>query len=114
MSYQPKTGQPCSCRRGVQRDNCPACEGTGQRIDFAAIRARSVPVYSAEACTGFAGWARWPSVNREGKFFYRRGKEFLVMENRLTRRWEVTSGGKKWGAFDAPEKAMEAADASAQ
>lgn len=38
--YQPKTGQPCACRPGVQRDNCPACEGTGQRIDFAAIRAR--------------------------------------------------------------------------
>jgi hypothetical protein len=28
----------CGCRRGVQRDNCPACEGTGWRIDFAAIR----------------------------------------------------------------------------
>lgn len=38
--YQPKTGQPCSCKRGIERDNCPACEGTGQRIDFAAIRAR--------------------------------------------------------------------------
>lgn len=36
--YQPKTGEPCTCRRGVQRDNCPACEGTGQRIDFAKIR----------------------------------------------------------------------------
>lgn len=36
--YQPKTGQPCSCRPGVERDNCPACEGTGQRIDFATIR----------------------------------------------------------------------------
>ena len=36
--YQPKTGQPCGCRRGQERDNCPACEGTGQRIDFAAIR----------------------------------------------------------------------------
>ena len=40
--YQPKTGQPCGCRRGVERDNCPACEGTGWRIDFAKIRARSV------------------------------------------------------------------------
>lgn len=39
-TYQPKTGQPCSCRRGQQRDNCPACEGTGMKIDFAAIRAR--------------------------------------------------------------------------
>lgn len=36
--YQPKTGQPCGCRPGVQRDNCSQCEGTGQRIDFAAIR----------------------------------------------------------------------------
>ena len=36
--YQPKTGQACGCRPGMQRDNCPQCEGTGQRIDFAAIR----------------------------------------------------------------------------
>jgi hypothetical protein len=36
--YQPKTGQPCSCKRGIQRDNCPSCEGTGMRINFAAIQ----------------------------------------------------------------------------
>lgn len=36
--FQPKTGQLCSCRPGIERDNCPQCEGTGQRIDFAAIR----------------------------------------------------------------------------
>ena len=40
--YQPKTGQACCCKRGVERDNCPACEGTGWRIDFAAIRARAL------------------------------------------------------------------------
>lgn len=40
-AYQPKTGVRCGCRPGVQRDNCPACEGTGWRVDFAAIRARS-------------------------------------------------------------------------
>lgn len=39
--YQPKTGAKCSCRRGVQRDNCPNCEGTGWVIDFRAIRQRS-------------------------------------------------------------------------
>jgi hypothetical protein len=38
----PKTGARCGCKRGVQRDNCPACEGTGWVIDFAAIRARKV------------------------------------------------------------------------
>lgn len=36
--YQPKTGEKCSCRPGTQRDNCPDCEGTGWRIDFAKIR----------------------------------------------------------------------------
>jgi hypothetical protein len=40
-SYQPKTGQPCGCKKGIMRNNCPACEGTGWRIDFAAIRARA-------------------------------------------------------------------------
>lgn len=39
--YQPKTGERCSCRRGIERDNCPQCEGTGMRIDFRAIRRRS-------------------------------------------------------------------------
>ncbi len=36
--YQPKTGQKCGCRRGIERDNCPTCEGTGWVIDFAKIR----------------------------------------------------------------------------
>lgn len=40
MVYQPKTGARCGCRPGVARDNCTNCEGTGQVIDFAAIRAR--------------------------------------------------------------------------
>lgn len=41
--YQPKTGQRCSCRPGQERDNCPHCEGTGWRIDFAKIRAAHQP-----------------------------------------------------------------------
>lgn len=36
--YQPKTGQRCACKPGMQRDNCPTCEGTGWEIDFRAIR----------------------------------------------------------------------------
>ena len=36
--YQPKTGKQCDCKRGIQRDNCPKCEGTGWVIDFAKIR----------------------------------------------------------------------------
>jgi hypothetical protein len=47
--YQPKTGKPCGCKRGVQRDNCPQCEGTGMRIDFAAIRERTASVMAKKA-----------------------------------------------------------------
>lgn len=36
--HQPKTGVKCFCKSGIQRDNCPNCEGTGEVIDFAAIR----------------------------------------------------------------------------
>lgn len=39
--YQPKTGGRCGCHRGVERDNCPNCEGTGWVIDFRAIRERN-------------------------------------------------------------------------
>lgn len=49
-AYQPKTGAVCECRRGVQRDNCSNCEGTGMMIDFAAIRARAPkPVSDGDA-----------------------------------------------------------------
>lgn len=41
QGYQPKTGAKCSCKRGVERDNCANCEGTGFVIDFRAIRARN-------------------------------------------------------------------------
>lgn len=41
QAYQPRTGDKCHCRAGRERDNCPDCEGTGWRIDFAAIRART-------------------------------------------------------------------------
>lgn len=30
----------CGCRRGVERDNCPNCEGTGIAIDWRAYHAR--------------------------------------------------------------------------
>lgn len=42
QGYQPKTGEACYCKPGVHRDNCPQCEGTGQQIDFRAIRERAL------------------------------------------------------------------------
>jgi hypothetical protein len=42
--YQPKTGVKCGCKRGVQRDNCPNCEGTGWIIDFKAIRGNNIKI----------------------------------------------------------------------
>lgn len=49
-AYQPKTGVRCSCKRGVWRDNCPNCEGTGWVIDFAAIRALHERRYLSNPC----------------------------------------------------------------
>ena len=36
--YRPLTGQPCTCKKGQERDNCAQCEGGGARIDFEKIR----------------------------------------------------------------------------
>ncbi len=56
VEYQPKTGAKCGCKRGVQRDNCPACEGTGFCIDFARIRRRpkTVAVFLNRDPRGYA------------------------------------------------------------
>jgi hypothetical protein len=66
--YQPKTGQRCTCKRGVQRDNCPACEGTGWRIDFQAIRDRARAKAEAYECAdcGYHGHGAW-NCERCGK-----------------------------------------------
>lgn len=51
-AYQPKTGAKCTCRRGVERDNCPTCEGTGWVIDFRAIHtARAEKPVTCLDCT---------------------------------------------------------------
>ncbi len=42
MEYQPKTGQQCTCRKGIDRDNCSKCECTGWVIDFVKIRAQKL------------------------------------------------------------------------
>ena len=54
--YQPKTGARCTCRPGIARDNCAACEGTGRKIDFAAIRNRPalVPIFINRDPRGYA------------------------------------------------------------
>lgn len=36
--YRPLTGQPCTCKKGQERDNCAKCEGTGAQIDFEKVR----------------------------------------------------------------------------
>jgi len=49
VGWTPITGRPCFCRPGQARDNCPTCEGTGMKVDFAAIRAaRQTPPTCAQ------------------------------------------------------------------
>ena len=68
-AYQPKTGAKCGCRRGVQRDNCPRCEGTGMVIDFKAIREKAsqpaAPVGGAQFTSG--PWVMRPDSTIESK-----------------------------------------------
>ena len=35
----PKTGKPCSCKKGIERDNRSNCEGTGMAIDWRKFHA---------------------------------------------------------------------------
>jgi len=68
--YQPTLG-PCSCKPGTRRDNCPTCEGTGRRVDFAAIRAQTTD--NSRICTEEhrlceVNGAACPSVSPNGRF----------------------------------------------
>jgi hypothetical protein len=49
----------CSCRPGVHRDNCPACEGTGRRIDFAAMH-RDRKEREGRVPVGMCDWPAYP------------------------------------------------------
>ncbi len=57
---------PCHCRRGMERDNCPQCEGTGQRINFPLLRlranvARASKEQGAAKWTPETGWTNDPA-----------------------------------------------------
>ncbi len=76
--YQPKTGAKCGCKQGLVRDNCPTCEGTGQVVDFRAIRTAppTVPVFINSDPRGHAlkirdEWVRDAQVLcRDGRTVY--------------------------------------------
>jgi hypothetical protein len=65
--YQPKTGEKCGCKPGVQRDNCARCEGTGWVVEAGCgSRERLVPQRQGEVSlrrNGGGGmnntWKRW-------------------------------------------------------
>ena len=37
MKNDPLTGKKCSCKKGLERDNCSKWEGTGKEINFPLI-----------------------------------------------------------------------------
>lgn len=60
-AYQPKTGARCSCKRGISRDNCPTCEGTGWVIDFRKIHAeRAIFILLSQNVPGNQSAAKEP------------------------------------------------------
>ena len=90
--YQPKTGMKCSCRPGIERDNCSSCEGTGERIDFAAIRSSYVygdPVAAFEKALASGRLTLdKPSPNWVGYFMYMGTKDGRdLFKNRNTREY---------------------------
>ena len=60
IEHQPKTGAKCSCRPGQDRDNCPACEGTGMRIDFKRIRENPKKLTAADRAREAMNLAKLP------------------------------------------------------
>jgi len=58
MTSLPRKGT-CGCRRGIERDNCPQCEGSGIAIDWRKFHADKK---AKEQPSGFFPMdAGWPS-----------------------------------------------------
>ena len=55
MKGDPLTGSACGCKRGIERDNCPNCEGTGKAIDWRKFHADK----KAKEWSGRAGSWAW-------------------------------------------------------
>ena len=88
--YQPKTGKACGCKRGVERDNCSTCEGTGMCIDFKAIRDRKpmieIKVVDVRCITGDGKLAAFADVELGGVVLI---KGFCVVKTRRPGKFEV-------------------------
>ena len=66
----PRLG-PCGCKRGLERDNCPNCEGSGQAINWAEYhRLKRVAAFVVAVDKGFAGLMRSTAriTSEEGYF----------------------------------------------
>jgi len=48
MKGDPLTGSACGCKRRIERDNCPNCEGTGKAIDWRKFHANKGPTPQVE------------------------------------------------------------------
>lgn len=81
--YQPITGKVCHCRRGIERDNCSTCEGTGMQIDFRAIRAANKRRPCILRYLGDMPWARQYGID---------GRLWDVVAPRLEN-YDYSSGG---------------------
>ena len=93
---QPTTGERCSCKPGIQRDNCPACEATGERIDFARIRAQLARATQPQAVSQHTP-GPWQIIRQDGVdncYLIRRryetgGATNIALVNILARQFEV-------------------------
>jgi hypothetical protein len=99
-------GQKCNCRPGQERDNCPACEGTGTRINFAALREKASPpvryvahnYYYQTETTSHADKLPAGTVSTESHWLgMNKSEPIIVMLDALLRyakAYEVRFGGK--------------------
>lgn len=68
-SQQPTTGSPCTCKQGQQRNNCTACEGTGNILNLKPLPRKPYRVHLDEDAAGTlnpTGWTTEEATSPEG------------------------------------------------
>lgn len=91
----------CTCKPGMERDNCPACEGTGKRIDFSSF-------HICPKCGKRGDGITYEHKEHGCDDNYIDTDRKLMMPDSRFRAWQEANKSEPMGAFDTAWQLLKA------